>query len=392
MSSEAGLEMGKITASNDVLLDISFVVPCLNEEQSIGTVIKEIKRSFDAKTYSYEIIVADNGSIDRSRDIASDNGARIVLVDKKGYGSALREGFREARGKYIVMGDADGSYHFEDAIGMVALLNQDFDFVVGNRFAGKIEKGAMPILHKFIGNPLLSRLGKFLFKVNISDFHCGLRAFRTEKINQLKFRSTGMEFASEIIVEAKRNSLRITELPITLHKDLRNGPSHLNSFPDGWRHLKYLLALSPKYLFLIPGFFFLFSSTFFLILNLLQTISFNQINFSFGSGILFLCFALVSLTLFWSFYIVSLVLDENESNIKKFKYLNPEIIFVLSFFFIILGIAIISVLLVMWRSASFKDLNQNQVISYMLTSLFLISTGIISLSFNFLREIVKVFR
>lgn len=384
--------MEKELASSAVMIDISFVVPCLNEELSLGTVIKEIKESFADKNYSYEIIVADNGSVDRSRDIASESGARVVLVEKKGYGWALREGFREARGKYIVMGDADGSYHFEDAIGMVELLNQDFDFVVGNRFTGTIEKGAMPILHKYVGNPILSRLGKFLFKIGISDFHCGLRAFKTEKINQIRFRSTGMEFASEIIVEAKKSNLRITELPITLHKDLRNGPSHLNSFPDGWRHLKYLLALSPNYLFLVPGVFFLFSSFFFFFLNLWQSISFNHIDFSFGSGILFLCFALVSLTSFWLFFIVKTILNEHDNQLRKMKYMNPEIIFILSFASIALGMAITFALFVMWKSTSFSDLNQNQVISYMLTSLFLICTGVISLSFNFLREIIRLFR
>lgn len=200
-----------------------------------------------------EVIVADNGSTDGSREFATEAGALVVSVPVRGYGSALRGGIFAARGKYIIMGDADDSYDFTTLTDFVHKLDEGYDLVMGNRFQGGIRPGAMSPLHRFIGNPLLSWLGRLFFKSPIGDFHCGLRAFRKDAIDSLHLQSPGMEFASEMIVKATLFHLRVTEVPTVLSPDGRDRPPHLRTWHDGWRHLRFLLLFSPRWLFLYPG-------------------------------------------------------------------------------------------------------------------------------------------
>lgn len=192
--------------------------------------------------WGYEIIIADNGSDDGSPAIATGRGARVVPVTRQGYGEALLGGIAEARGEFVVMADSDGSYDFAEIPRFVAKLRQGYDLVMGNRFAGEIKPGAMPWHHRYIGNPLLSGLGRLLYRPGCRDFHCGLRAFRRDRVRRLGLRCPGMEFASEMVIRASRQGLRITELPIVLHPDGRGRAPHLRSFADGWRHLKLLLT------------------------------------------------------------------------------------------------------------------------------------------------------
>jgi glycosyltransferase involved in cell wall biosynthesis len=234
-------------------MKITVLLPCLNEAETIEIVIKKAQVSLNELCSGGEILVADNGSTDGSQEIAISCGARVISVPTKGYGAALLAGIKECNTDYIIMGDADDSYAFDDLSQFVNALTEGNHLVIGNRFQGGIQSGAMPWLHKYLGNPVLSWIGRLFFKVPIGDFHCGLRAFRTETMRSLNLKSTGMEFASEMIVKASLNGLKIAEVPTTLKPDGRSRAPHLRTWRDGWRHLVFLLAASPRWLFLYPG-------------------------------------------------------------------------------------------------------------------------------------------
>jgi len=233
-------------------IELSIVMPCLNEAETLGICITKAQNFLDSNHVNGEIVIADNGSTDGSIEIAKQHNARVIHVKIKGYGSALRSGINASKGTYIVMADADDSYDFSNLMPFLKKLRSGYDLVMGNRFKGGIEKNAMPFLHKYLGNPVLSFIGRLFFKIKIGDFHCGLRGFSSEAYSKLDLRTTGMEFASEMIVKAKLNNLSITEVPTKLSKDGRTRPPHLNTWNDGWRHLRFLLLYSPKWLFLFP--------------------------------------------------------------------------------------------------------------------------------------------
>lgn len=238
-------------------IELSIVMPCLNEAQTIGGCVEAAQRCIEANGLNAEIIVADNGSTDGSQAIAERAGARVVPVVKKGYGNALLGGFSAARGTYIIMGDSDLSYDFGESMKFVAKLREGHDLVMGNRFdfdgGGGIKPGAMPFKNRYLGNPVLSWIGRVLFDCPVRDFHCGLRGFTREAFDKLAVRTTGMEFASEIVIKATLRRMRITEVPITLHKDGRDRPPHLRPWRDGWRHLRFMLCLSPRWTLFVPG-------------------------------------------------------------------------------------------------------------------------------------------
>ena len=229
------------------------VMPCLNEERTLAGCIREAQIGAEVSGKQVEIIVADNGSSDRSVEIAQELNCRVINVNVKGYGAALDAGIRAASSNFVVMGDSDLSYNFTEAPRFLAELEKGFDMVIGNRFAGGIETGAMPWHHRYIGNPILSRIGRLFFRIPISDFHCGLRAVRVSKYLQAAPTTTGMEFATEMIARFANVGADFTEIPIKLRKDGRNRKPHLRSFPDGWRHLKMMLLFSPQYFLLYPG-------------------------------------------------------------------------------------------------------------------------------------------
>ena len=234
-------------------LSLSILMPCLNEAETIELCVTKAHKYLAAHKIKGEVIVADNGSTDGSQELASEGGARVIQIPEKGYGNALLGGIKAARGKYIIMGDADDSYNFSEIKPFVDALNAGSDLVMGNRFIGGIKPNAMPFLHRYIGNPMLSWLGRLFFKNEIGDFHCGLRGFRKEAILSLDLHTTGMEFASEMIVKASLKKLRITEVPTILYPDGRSRPPHLRTWSDGWRHLRFLLLYSPRWLFYYPG-------------------------------------------------------------------------------------------------------------------------------------------
>ena len=233
--------------------ELSIVMPCLNEAKTVGTCVTKALAWLERHDIDGEVIVADNGSTDGSRAIAARLGARVLPVASRGYGNALRAGIEAARGKFVIMGDSDDSYDFSALEGFVARLRAGYDLVLGNRFQGGIAPGAMPALHKFFGNPLLTAIGRALYGSPSQDFYCGLRGFRRDAILSLDLDAAGMEFAVEMIVKATIRNLRITEMPTRLSVDGRDRPSHLRSWRDGWRTLRLFLLLCPRALFLYPG-------------------------------------------------------------------------------------------------------------------------------------------
>lgn len=237
----------------DDSLELTILMPCLNEAETLATCIRKA-RSFLARAgVDGEVLIADNGSSDGSQAIATAEGARVVAVAERGYGAALIGGIAAARGRYVIMGDADDSYDFSRLDGILGKLREGHELVMGNRFRGGIAKGAMPFLHKYLGNPVLSFLGRLFYRIPVGDFHCGLRGFDKAAIGRLNLRTPGMEFASEMIVKSGLHGLRIAEVPVTLSPDGRSRPPHLRTWRDGWRHLKFLLLYSPRWLYLLPG-------------------------------------------------------------------------------------------------------------------------------------------
>lgn len=234
-------------------MELTILMPCLNEAETLGACVHKSIQFLSQAGVIGEILIADNGSTDGSQQIAERAGARVVAIAQKGYGAALLGGIEAARGTYVIMGDADDSYDFSALMPFVERLRRGADLVVGNRFEGGIGADAMPPLHRYLGNPVLSGLGRLFFRVPIRDFHCGLRGFNRERIRALKLRTTGMEFASEMVVRAALADYRLEEVPTTLKKDGRSRRPHLRTWHDGWRHLSFLLMYSPKWLFLYPG-------------------------------------------------------------------------------------------------------------------------------------------
>lgn len=234
-------------------LELTIMMPCLNEAETIAACVERASEWLRLSGVAGEVLVADNGSVDGSQALAAANGARIVAIAEKGYGAAIRGGIAAARGRYVIVGDADQSYDFGALDPFVEKLREGYDLVVGNRFQGGIAPGAMPALHRYLGNPVLSFLGRLLFRAPIGDFHCGLRGFSREAMLRLGLNTPGMEFASEQIVKAALNDLRIAEVPTTLSPDGRSRPPHLRTWRDGWRHLRFLLIHRPRWLFLYPG-------------------------------------------------------------------------------------------------------------------------------------------
>jgi hypothetical protein len=234
-------------------VEVTVLMPCLDEAATLGECVRAAQRAIRELAVDGEVVVADNGSTDGSPDIAREGGARVVGVAMKGYGAALFEGVTYSRGRFIVMADADGSYDFSHLERFVRPLQAGADLVIGNRFAGGILPGAMPWKNRYLGNPVLSCLGRLFFRSPVGDFHCGMRAFSRKAFDRLDLQTTGMEFASEMVIKATLLGLRIEEVPTTLAKDGRNRPPHLRPWRDGWRHLRFMLLYSPRWLFLYPG-------------------------------------------------------------------------------------------------------------------------------------------
>jgi glycosyltransferase involved in cell wall biosynthesis len=240
-------------ASAPTAVEFSIVMPCLNEVETLATCIQKARRAIDSLGLDAEIVIADNGSTDGSQAVGRQLGVRVVEVARKGYGSALIGGIGAARGRFVIMGDADDSYDFTAIGPLVDRLREGYDLVMGNRFAGGIKEGAMVWSHRWVGNPVLTGISRVFFHTPVGDMHCGLRGFRKDAYERLHLSATGMEFASEMVIKASLQRMKIAEVPVTLSPDGRSRPPHLRTWRDGWRHLRFMLLFSPRWLFLYPG-------------------------------------------------------------------------------------------------------------------------------------------
>ena len=234
-------------------MELTILMPCLNEARTVANCVSQARGYLDRAGVQGEVVVADNGSTDGSQRLAEAAGARVVHIPQRGYGAALRGGIEASQGRFIIMGDADESYDFSNLDGFLAKLRDGAALVMGNRFKGGIAPGAMPFLHRYLGNPVLSALGRLFFRLPVGDFHCGLRGFDTVAVRALHLQSPGMEFATEMVAKAAFADLMVTEVPTTLRPDRRGRPPHLRTWRDGWRHLRFMLLFSPHWLFLLPG-------------------------------------------------------------------------------------------------------------------------------------------
>lgn len=248
--------MHAVNACEGAAIELTLLMPCLNEAETIATCVRKGLESLRREGIEGEVLVADNGSTDGSQSIATGCGARVVVAREPGYGAALWQGIQSARGRFVIMADADDSYDWLDIARFVQRLREGYDFVMGCRLprgGGRIMPGAMPRLHRYLGNPVLSGIGRALFHCPITDFHCGMRGFDREKILALDLKTPGMEFATEMVIRATKARLKTIEVPITLHRDGRSRPPHLRPWRDGWRHLRFMLLYSPSWLFWLPG-------------------------------------------------------------------------------------------------------------------------------------------
>jgi glycosyltransferase involved in cell wall biosynthesis len=349
-------------------VELSIVMPCLNEAETLAVCIEKAQRSVEELDCIGEIIVADNGSDDGSQQIAASLGARIVHVETKGYGSALMGGIAAARGRYIIMGDADDSYDFADLGQFVEKLREGYQLVMGNRFKGGIRPGAMPLLHQYFGNPLLSGIGRVFFHTRCGDFQCGLRGFSKEAIVRLDLRTTGMEFASEMVAKAALYQLRIAEVPTTLSPDGRSRPPHLRTWRDGWRYLRFLLLYSPRWLFLYPGLALILLGLLTGLWILPGPISVGGVNFDvhtllYAAMAVVIGFQAMTFALFTKVFAVSEgLLPEDERLNRLLSRVNLEVGLIVGTILLIVGLATSIYALGDWGAHSFGPLDPFRVL------------------------------
>lgn len=366
--------------------EVSIVMPCLNEEESLEACIQEAMAAIETSGTTGEVVIADNGSTDNSIKIALKAGARVVNVADKGYGSALQGGIKEAKGKFILMGDADGSYNFGELPGFLKLLRDGHDLVMGCRLpkgGGIIEKGAMPWKHRWIGNPVLSGLGKLFFASQVIDFHCGLRAFRKDAVLGLDLRTPGMEFASEMVIKAQLQGLRIGQLPITLRCDSRSCPPHLRSFRDGWRHLRFMLLYSPKWLFVVPGaLLFLIGLIGSIILLPRPLTVFGGITLDLNTLLVSSTSMLVGFQIFFfgiftkAYAVSNGLLPGKDYWLKLINGKSVEIGIIIGFIIILAGTATLGYALMEWKTANFGHISYQESLRKVIPAVICIGLGI----------------
>ena len=346
-------------------VDLTILMPCLNEAETLARCIEKAKKGIAKSGVPGEILIADNGSTDGSQAIAEKNGARVVAVSEKGYGSALIGGTRAAAGKWILMGDADDSYDFSEADRFVRKFQEGFDLVMGCRLpsgGGTILPGAMPWKNRWLGNPVLTFIGRFLFKCPAHDFHCGLRGYTKEAFETMDLQTTGMEFASEMVIKANFKDLKITEVPVTLSKDGRSRPPHLKPWRDGWRHLRFMLLFSPRWLFLVPGFVM-----FILGLDLAAALSITEISIghiTLNVGTLMMScmlaivgFQLVAMAFFTKIFTIAEGLLPNDPRLSRvLKYLTLEKALLVSAVVLLVGTILLLRAIWLWGKVHFGQL------------------------------------
>jgi len=371
-------------------------MPCLNEAETLGTCIDKALGFLERHRVAGEVLVADNGSSDGSQEIAKGHGARVIHVAEKGYGSALFGGISAARGRYVIMGDADDSYDFANLMPFLAALRDGHQLVMGNRFLGGIRPGAMPPLHRYLGNPVLTGIGRLLFNSRSGDFHCGLRGFDKRAIEGLNLQTTGMEFASEMVVKATLQRLRVTEVPTTLSPDGRSRPPHLRSWRDGWRHLRFLLLYSPRWLFFYPGMLLILVGLLLMTWLLpgphrIGTITLDIHTMLYSSMAIILGVQAVSFALFAKVYGVAAgFLLENDRMTAIMASFTLERGLILGLGLVGLGLAGSLYAVYTWGSGSFGDLVPSSMMRIVIPSLTALAVGLQLMFGSFFLSVLKI--
>ncbi len=378
--------------------ELSILMPCLNEAETLATCIRKAQTALADLNVAGEVIIADNGSTDGSPEIAASLGARVIHVAEKGYGSALLGGIKAARGKYIIMGDADDSYDFTNLGPFLEKLRAGYDLVMGNRFKGGIAPQAMPPLHRYLGNPVLTGIGRLFFNSPCGDFHCGLRGFSKAAIQRLDLRTTGMEFASETVVKASLHGLRITEVPTTLSIDGRSRPPHLRSWRDGWRHLRFLLLYSPRWLFLYPGLFLmlvgaLVSGWLLLGPRVVEGVTLDVHTFLYAAMAIIIGYQTVIFAIFTKvFAITEGLLPEDPRLTTLFQHIKLEIGIIAGMLLLVAGVALSVYALSFWSSTSFGPLDPSRTLRLVIPAATLITLGLQTVLSSFFLSILGLKR
>lgn len=379
---DASLASSSVMVDEREEVELSVVMPCLNEAETLATCIRKTEQTLERHQISGEVIVADNGSTDGSQQIAREAGARVVNVESRGYGSALRGGIAAARGRFVIMADADDSYDFRDIPAFVEKLRAGADLVMGNRFMGGIKADAMPPLHRYLGNPVLTAMGRIFFHAPCGDFHCGMRAFRKTSYDSMRLRTTGMEFASEMVVKAALLKMNIAEVPTTLSPDGRSRPPHLRTWHDGWRHLRFLLLYSPRWLYLYPGLLLIafgVAGTAWLLPGpqRIGSIVFDVHTLLYALMSIMLGFQAIAFATFTKVFAISEgLLPEDPRLSKVFRYVKLETGLVIGAVLMLLGLAGSLFAISGWRAQHFGQLNPSQMLR-------LVSPAVVALTLGF---------
>jgi glycosyltransferase involved in cell wall biosynthesis len=378
--------------------ELSILMPCLNEAETLAICIKKAQQALDDLHVNGEVVIADNGSTDGSPEIAASLGARVIHVAEKGYGSALLGGIKAARGQYIIMGDADDSYDFTNLGPFLEKLRAGYDLVMGNRFKGGIEPKAMPLLHKYLGNPVLTGIGRLFFRSPCGDFHCGLRGFSKAAIQRLDLRTRGMEFASETVVKASLHGLRITEVPTTLSVDGRSRPPHLHTWRDGWRHLRFLLLYSPRGLFLYPGMLLMLIGTVvsgWLLVGprAVDGITFDVHTFLYAAIAIVIGYQTVIFAIFTKVFAITEGLLPEDLRLKTlFRYIRLETGILAGALLLATGIGLSIYALSFWSSTSFGPLDPSRTLRFVIPAVTLIALGLQTVLSSFFLSILGLER
>ncbi len=378
-------------------IELTVVMPCLNEAETIGTCISKAMNWMKQNSVLGEVVIGDNGSTDGSQALAEGLGARVIAVPRKGYGSALMGAIEAAKGKYVIMGDSDDSYDFANLGPFLNELRNGYDLVMGNRFKGGIAEGAMPFLHRYLGNPVLSFIGRLFFNCPVRDFHCGLRGFRQDLVTILDLKTTGMEFASEMVVKSTLFKVKITEVPTTLSKDGRTRPPHLRTWRDGWRHLRFLLIYSPRWLFLYPGIFLMALGLilgFFIMqgpLGLFQHVYFDTNTLLYAGAFTIIGFQAVTFGVFTRTYAVEAgflpVKDSLERIIEKF---SVEMGLIIGLIVFLAGLGGTFYSLYVWEQSHFGQLDYPKILRVVIPSVVSIIIGLQTVLSSFFLGVLSV--
>jgi glycosyltransferase involved in cell wall biosynthesis len=386
------------SSENNEPVELSIIMPCLNEAKTIGICIKKAQGFLEKNGIKGEIVIGDNGSTDGSKEIAKSLGARVVEVPIRGYGAALMGAINAARGKYIIMGDSDDSYDFTNLMPFLEKLREGYDLVMGNRFMGGIKPGAMPFLNKYLGNPVLSGLGRLFFKTNIGDFHCGIRGFAKEAVKKMDLQTTGMEFASEMVVKASLLNMRVCEVPTTLSPDGRGRPPHLRRWRDGWRHLRFMLLYSPRWLFLYPGLVLM-------IIGILTSawllpsprkvgnLVFDIHTLLYGSFAILIGYQIILFAVFTKvFAIAEGLLPPDERMTRAFKYIKLETGLIVGSVLSVAGLAGSIYSVICWQKTGFGPLQPSEMLRMIIPSIIALMLGIQTIFSSFFLSVLGMKR